>query len=179
MDRLKIDERHDDVGMTSVSLWVQGYGDAPTADGYAPSGEIGFYINNPIELLPESHQNEAAGEALIALLDSYKGINYDASGIYPGTYYRESIDVSFGLDYKEGEDTDGLVERIDHETDFNRMYNEAGIFFTFTQKLFEAVGLSWEDLEKALHPSEFPKIPVERLEEAAMLKDVDELGGRA
>jgi hypothetical protein len=154
MDRLRIDERHDDVGMTSVSLWVQGYGDAPNAQGYAPSAEIGFYIENPIGLLPESHANEQAGDALIALLDSYSGINYDASGIYPGVHYRESIDVSFGLDYLEGEDTDALVERIDQTTDFNRLYNEAGIFLTFTEKLFEAVGLTWADVEKALHPSE-------------------------
>jgi hypothetical protein len=160
MERLRVDERHDDVGMTSVSLWVEGYGETEDGSGLARAAEIGFYIENPIQLLPEEKQDEAAGEALVALLDSYKGIAYDQSGIYPGTYFRESIDVTFGLDYKEGEDTDALVERIDAETDFNKMYNEAGIFFTFTEKLFEAVGLSWADLEKALHPSEVVAAPV-------------------
>ena len=160
MDRLRIDERHDDIGMTSVPLHVEGYGDAPVKDGFAPSAEIGFDINNPISLLPESHQNDLAGDALVKLLDGYQGISYDSSGLYPGTYYRESIDVAFGLDYLPGEDTDALIDRIDQTTGFNRFYNEAGIFFTFTQKLFEAVGLSWQDLEKALHPSEFPHAPV-------------------
>lgn len=159
MERLKIDERHDDVGMTSVPLHVEGYGAEPTPDGFAPSAEIGFSINNPIELLPEAYQNDAAGDALTSLLDSYNGINYDSSGLYPGPYYREEISVSFGLDYKEGEDTDALVERIDTETDFNRLYNEAGIFLTFTTRLFEAVGLSWVDLEQVLHPGEFPPTP--------------------
>ena len=159
MDRMRIDQREEDIGMTSFPIWIEGYGEAPDADGFAPSAELGFYIENPIELLPESRQDQIAGDALVKLLDTYEGISYDSSGLYPGPYCQESIAVTFGADYLEGEDTDALIERIDRTTGFNRLYNEAGIFYTFAQKFFESLGLSYEDLQRALHPSESPATP--------------------
>jgi hypothetical protein len=156
MPRVKPGEYIDDIGMMSVPIYLQ----ANDADVGDPDFKLGFTIGfyfEVIRFLPESfirdkERDDVHYENIAKASDELWKLLQER---YPGADFNSTGDIDMGVtaewygEYEGDEDTDAVVERITGPgSDFNKLYNEAVIFFHLRDALAERLGIDLDEMYK-------------------------------
>lgn len=145
INRERPDLYEDEVGMMSVPITLESWGEEPDGPyaGYAQGISLSLPINTWISEIfgvqraddLTDERTDRAWTAIDEVLKEYKGVETGGSGDDP-----DYLTAEFSVAYKDNETTDEMIDRIQQETDFRRLYNDAVIMFDFTNAIAEKLG---------------------------------------